>query len=521
MTAKLLPVVVLLGLLASGNVNGAEAGGAAGPPPDRASTESLVALASKSVCRITVYDKYGLAFAQGTGFLVGDKVIASCYHVFSGGVRATATFEAGRKIEVESIKAEDKGRDLVLAVLKDAPEGVPTLPLAEVEVPKVGADVVAVGYPLSLALTVSKGIITSLPTGADLSRSVGAPVWSGSDRLIQTDAAISQGSSGGPLLNTNGQVIAVMAMTRTGGANLGFGIPAIYLRSMLATLGSPRPLSDLGSQALGAGFIGPVLPPRDKLVSLAEVSLHIGRLKRLTGCAECRSTGQVTKRVIDRAGGYLTGAGSDHYEKERCSKCAGHGYISTNKVAAYDILADLAEPLVYLDTQAAAVKQQEALSILVALMDAVDRVSKSEIPMAVANKASAVVGVAKEDSACGVCFVGKVVEKVTSGDRDYFITEIVGREGIRVAIVSIAGAYDLKGSYLISGIVTGSPSGETQHGLRGFVWPAFIVRPGVVRYREDIFGRLVAVSYDQKTFYVPIRLLDIAVPDDAGHISVR
>jgi len=169
--------------------------------------EDLVESVSPSVCRIKVYDEHGLCFAQGTGFLVAQRRIATCRHVLEGAARATATFSEGGPIEISHILAQDKQRDLAVAKLQQPPREVEALSLMRQEIPKQGSSVMALGYPLSLALTVSQGILTSMPTGADINRSVGSRLLNDQDRFIQTDAAISQGNSGGPLITAEGRVL--------------------------------------------------------------------------------------------------------------------------------------------------------------------------------------------------------------------------------------------------------------------------------------------------------------------------
>jgi len=178
-------------------------------------------------------------------------------------------------------------------------------------------------------------------------------------------------------------------------------------------------------------------------------------------------------------------------------------------------------PLVYLDTQATAVRPAQAVKIKEALMDAVDRVSKARIPMSSINKAATTMAGAHEETAHGVCFVGRVLKKVTWGSRDYFLTTVVGHEELTVALVCRAGEYNFKGPYLIGGVVSGPLSGHSQREFSVFMWPAFLVKPGIVYYRENMFGRMVPVSYAPETFYVPIARLKVAADEDKGYIGVR
>ena len=486
--------------------------GDATQPLSANSTEALIEAVRSSVCRIKVYDEHGVSFAQGTGFLVAPTRVATCHHVIAGAVRASATFQNATSIAITQVVAQDKDRDLVVVSLEQQPEGVRPLSLAELAVPKQGAAVIALGYPLSLALTVSQGIITALPTGADLNRSIGETAFSEGDRLIQTDAAISPGNSGGPLIDAQGRALAVMALIRRGGSNLGFGIPCAYLQTLLHGSESPQPLSNVKPHAIGWNFGSPVLPPRVQKVSLSEITNHVGRLIRITQCRYCRGGGLLDVRVVGERG-------SDWYEKKRCPTCGGRGYLRTNDEIAYQIMAEMAEPLVYLDTQATVVQPSQASAVRDAIMKVVDRVSKTKIPAGWVAKAARSIREAKGEEARGVCFVARITSKVTSGGRDYLIADVVGDDVLVVAIVTDAGKYEFNpkggksdfdpdGSYLVGGVAVGRIEGSSNSAFNALVWPAFMVRPGVVYYARNAYGYAIPVGYAPRTFFIPIDALD-------------
>jgi len=473
--------------------------------------EAVVAKVRPAVCRIKVYDRHGVCFGQGTGFVVAPGRVATCYHVIMEASKATLEFPDRGSVESSTLAAADPDRDLAVLAIDGTTEGLPPLPLTGLETPKQGASVVALGHPLSLALTVSKGIITALPTGADLNRSVGFQAVKSTDRLIQTDAAISPGNSGGPLVDAQGRVVAVMAMIRKGGENLAFGIPSAYLRELLQGNEDPRPLAKAEFRRLGWHFGSPILPPRPQKVTLAEVTRHVGRLLRITRCRRCGGGGKISKRVVGRRG-------ADWRETDRCPACRGRGYIRTNSVAAYQILADLAVPLVYLDTQATAVRPTQAKDVREAVVKVVDRVSKTKIPVSWVERAVGTLRGVRWDEPRGVCFVGRIVQKVTLGRRDYLLTKVEGADDLNVAIVAEAGRYafdprggrsdfDPDGSYLIGGVALGCRGDSEKPLFRAFVWPAFLVRPGVVYYARTYLGRLVPVDFAPRTFFLPIKAL--------------
>ncbi len=121
-------------------------------------------------------------------------------------------------IVLQTLVKIDKQRDL--AILKVSDIGAPTLSLGNSNGVQVGQSVYAVGNPVGfLEGTFAPGFVSSI-RGKDPSKS------------IQITAPISQGSSGGPLLNDKGEVIGVVAGAITEGQNLNFAIPSNYLKEL-------------------------------------------------------------------------------------------------------------------------------------------------------------------------------------------------------------------------------------------------------------------------------------------------
>jgi S1-C subfamily serine protease len=109
------------------------------------------------------------------------------------------------------------------------------LPLADSDRVRVGDAVVAIGNPFGLERTVTSGIVSALQ------RAVTAPNGYTIDHVIQTDAPINRGSSGGPLLNARGEVIGVNSQIETGGGStgnvgIGFAVPSNTVKSVVAQL---------------------------------------------------------------------------------------------------------------------------------------------------------------------------------------------------------------------------------------------------------------------------------------------
>jgi V8-like Glu-specific endopeptidase len=170
---------------------------------------------------ITTFDEDREPLTEGSGFIVSGNRIITNYHVIKGCVRAEVTLSNERKYRVIGVMAWDA--ELDYAVLKiDANNALPTAPLGDPAKVAIGASVIAIGNPQGLHGTVSTGIVSAI-------RSIDGV------RVIQTTAPISPGSSGGPLINQQGEVIGINSMTRRDGQNLNFSLPIDYVTRALPT----------------------------------------------------------------------------------------------------------------------------------------------------------------------------------------------------------------------------------------------------------------------------------------------
>ena len=191
----------------------------------------------------TVYlemqDSKGLPLGFGSGFFVRDNLIATNYHVIEGAARGTAKL-VGKftTYTIEGVTATDKTNDLTL--LKVTAPGIKPLPLGNSTDVKIGETVYVAGNPKGLEGTFSNGIISSLRDKNTKER-------------LQMTAPISPGSSGGPVLNSKGEVIGVSFMTLVGGQNLNFAIPSRYLTELL-TKSKSKPAKPLaqGNRSISA-----------------------------------------------------------------------------------------------------------------------------------------------------------------------------------------------------------------------------------------------------------------------------
>ena len=158
--------------------------------------------------------------ALGSGFLVSsDGAIATNYHVIASGNVAVVKFADGTVLPVDGILAIDKVHDL--AIVKIHGKTFQTLTLGNSDQIQVGEEVVAIGNPLGLELTVSNGILS------------GVRITEDEGKFLQTTAPISHGSSGGPLFNMFGEVVGVNTLYLEGGESLNFATPVNEVKNLM------------------------------------------------------------------------------------------------------------------------------------------------------------------------------------------------------------------------------------------------------------------------------------------------
>lgn len=180
----------------------------------------------------------------GSGLIVtSDGYILSNYHVVEGAEKIEVWMNDGKERLPARVIGTDPQTDI--AVLKVDAEGLPAVTFADSDQLEVGDVVFALGNPMGVGQSVSMGIISAL------SRGVGILGRNGYEDFIQTDAAINQGNSGGPLIDMKGRVIGVnqSIVSRTGGNDgIGFAIPVNLARNVLEQL--------ITNGAVQRGYIG-------------------------------------------------------------------------------------------------------------------------------------------------------------------------------------------------------------------------------------------------------------------------
>ncbi len=177
---------------------------------------------------ISSIDRGGSAWGVGTGFAVGENgMIATNYHVIGEHREFTVELADGTLCHPTEILAIDKSRDL--AIFRIDKFDLLALPLGDSNSIKPGQSVLSIGNPLGYGLSVSKGVVGAI---RELEFGDGRP-------MVQVAIPIESGSSGSPVVNRAGEVIAVLTI-KSGGA-MGFGVPSLSLASLLEEL-NPIPI---------------------------------------------------------------------------------------------------------------------------------------------------------------------------------------------------------------------------------------------------------------------------------------
>jgi Do/DeqQ family serine protease len=168
--------------------------------------------------------------ASGSGVIVrADGYIVTNNHVVEGASEIVVTLNDRKNYNAKVI-GTDPNTDL--ALIKIDGHDLPVLPLGNSDDARLGQWVLAIGYPLNLDVTVTEGIISAKSRNIGINRQGAAPVES----FIQTDAAVNPGSSGGALINTNGELIGINAAiaSPTGSyAGYAYSIPSNLVKKVI------------------------------------------------------------------------------------------------------------------------------------------------------------------------------------------------------------------------------------------------------------------------------------------------
>src|ERR1039457_4433569 len=168
----------------------------------------------------------------GSGFIVSkDGKIVTNLHVIRDMKTASVQLANGETFDSISVLATDERRDLAIVQIPGI--DLPTLGLGNSDFLTVGEPLVIVGSPRGLEGTVTAGILSSVRDSGE------------GFNVLQTDAAVNPGNSGGPLVNNKGQAIGVVSFKLRSAEGLNFAVPINYVRGLLNNLHQPVSLEQL------------------------------------------------------------------------------------------------------------------------------------------------------------------------------------------------------------------------------------------------------------------------------------
>jgi serine protease Do len=164
----------------------------------------------------------------GAGFAVdAEGHVVTSRHVLGDATQVWLEALDGRRIAAR-VLGRDEGTDLAVVVIDPSERPLPPVPLGDSDSLAVGDWVVTVGSPFGLGQSFSAGVVSAVGR-ADIMDLAGA-------NLIQTDAAVNPGNSGGPLADARGRVVGVTAAMRSDARGIGFAIPVNTLKAILPAL---------------------------------------------------------------------------------------------------------------------------------------------------------------------------------------------------------------------------------------------------------------------------------------------
>ena len=190
------------------------------------------AVVSITAISINAYDMdHRLDRVMGSGIVIDSAgLVLSNAHVVFGRQIITVTLDSGVTLPAKFVGA-DPVFDIALLRIPVPTQGtLPVATLGDSAVLAVGEDVYAIGSPLGLDQTLTRGIVSAI------NRRLPGAVWSLTEPLIQTDAAINPGNSGGPLVDTCGRIVGVTTAMLTEAQNIGFAVPINLVRDVIPQL---------------------------------------------------------------------------------------------------------------------------------------------------------------------------------------------------------------------------------------------------------------------------------------------
>jgi S1-C subfamily serine protease len=238
----------------------------------------------------------------GSGFVI-DKAghIVTNYHVVRDAGRVTVSFSNRDSVRAKVV-GTDPSTDIAVLQVETAASALTPLSLGDSDHVLVGDPVVAIGNPFGLDRTATSGIVSALQ------RFITAPNEFTIDHVIQTDAPINHGNSGGPLIDAHGKVIGVNTQIETGDSasgnvGIGFAVPSNTVKDVVAQI-----LSTGHVNHAFLGIVGQALTPSlaEKYNLATGAGVLVESVSHGSGADDAGLRGGTT-RVVDAGETYVLG----------------------------------------------------------------------------------------------------------------------------------------------------------------------------------------------------------------------
>lgn len=230
MKIRLISVLICLSMLGTGKAWGMAASDCRKSAPEifRRLSPSVVSVAAVSIDPLAVNDRVSTAI--GSGFTIDPSgLVITNYHVVEGCGAITVTLVNGH-MERATLVGIDPILDLAVLRIPAPSQGLTSVQLGDSTEIEVGEDVLAIGNPFGMGQMVTRGVVSGIH------RTLASAPMSTALPIIQSDAALQPGSSGGPLVNMCGEVIGINTAMFERDSDIGFAIPIHLVKAVLPQL---------------------------------------------------------------------------------------------------------------------------------------------------------------------------------------------------------------------------------------------------------------------------------------------